>query len=62
MLGVSWYEVQLEEQKVKVKGSMPYEEVLGKIKKTGKEVSTSCDHDRGKLKLCLQVLSGTTVE
>jgi copper chaperone len=38
MLGVSWYEVQLEEQKVKVKGSMPYEEVLGKIKKTGKEV------------------------
>jgi tRNA/tmRNA/rRNA uracil-C5-methylase (TrmA/RlmC/RlmD family) len=39
--GVSWYEVQLKEQKVFVKGSVPYEEVLAKIQKTGKEVGTS---------------------
>lgn len=32
------YTVSLEEQQVVVKGGVPYDEVLGKIQKTGKEV------------------------
>lgn len=37
--GVSEYTVSLEEQLVTVKGSIGYDELLEKIKKTGKEVS-----------------------
>ena len=33
------YDVSLEKQTVVVKGDVPYEDVLEKIKKTGKEVS-----------------------
>ena len=36
--GVSSYDVSLEKQEVIVKGTVPYETVLEKIKKTGKEV------------------------
>ncbi|WFD30041.1 Cytosolic copper metallochaperone [Malassezia sp. CBS 17886] len=38
MEGVSSYEVSLPKQTVTVKGAAPYEAVLEKIKKTGKEV------------------------
>ncbi|KAF7793138.1 hypothetical protein EIP86_004247 [Pleurotus ostreatoroseus] len=37
--GVSEYTVSLEEQLVTVKGTIGYDELLEKIKKTGKEVS-----------------------
>ena len=37
--GVSEYSVSLEKQEVLVKGTIPYEDLLAKIKKTGKEVS-----------------------
>ncbi|KDN47548.1 putative ATX1-antioxidant protein and metal homeostasis factor [Tilletiaria anomala UBC 951] len=36
--GVSSFDVSLEKQSVVVKGTAPYETVLEKIKKTGKEV------------------------
>ncbi|KAJ7046815.1 copper chaperone taha [Mycena alexandri] len=36
--GVSDFSVNLETQEVLVTGTMPYEDVLAKIKKTGKEV------------------------
>lgn len=36
--GVSSFDVSLEKQEVIVKGTAPYDEVLEKIKKTGKEV------------------------
>ncbi|KAF8522270.1 hypothetical protein BU17DRAFT_44976 [Hysterangium stoloniferum] len=36
--GVTSYEVNLEKQEVLVKGSIDYETLLEKIKKTGKEV------------------------
>lgn len=36
--GVDSFTVNLETQEVIVKGSLPYEDVLAKIKKTGKEV------------------------
>ncbi|KAK2466886.1 hypothetical protein APHAL10511_001144 [Amanita phalloides] len=36
--GVSSYDVSLENQTVVVNGTLPYEDVLAKIKKTGKEV------------------------
>ncbi|KJA27181.1 hypothetical protein HYPSUDRAFT_118646, partial [Hypholoma sublateritium FD-334 SS-4] len=36
--GVTSYDVNLEKQEVLVYGTIPYEEVLAKIKKTGKEV------------------------
>ncbi|EEB97437.1 hypothetical protein MPER_03246, partial [Moniliophthora perniciosa FA553] len=36
--GVSEYTVNLESQEVIVKGTIPYEDVLERIKKTGKEV------------------------
>ncbi|KAL0946859.1 hypothetical protein HGRIS_013026 [Hohenbuehelia grisea] len=36
--GVSSYDISLEKQEVIVKGSIPYEELLAKIQKTGKEV------------------------
>ncbi|KAF9462556.1 hypothetical protein BDZ94DRAFT_1261191 [Collybia nuda] len=36
--GVSEFKVDLETQEVLVKGSLPYEDVLARIKKTGKEV------------------------
>ncbi|TEB36351.1 hypothetical protein FA13DRAFT_1623955 [Coprinellus micaceus] len=36
--GVSSFDVSLEKQEVIVKGTLPYDEVLEKIKKTGKEV------------------------
>ncbi|KAI9458677.1 hypothetical protein BJY52DRAFT_1268953 [Lactarius psammicola] len=36
--GVSEYTVNLDTQEVIVKGTMPYDDVLGVIKKTGKEV------------------------
>ncbi|KAF8843638.1 copper chaperone, partial [Paxillus ammoniavirescens] len=35
------YEVSLQNQQVKVTGDVPYETVLEKIKKTGKEVVSS---------------------
>jgi copper chaperone len=38
LLGVSSFDVSLEKQEVIVKGTLPYDEVLEKIKKTGKEV------------------------
>lgn len=37
--GISTYQVDLEKQEVTVKGSVDYDTVLEKIKKTGKEVS-----------------------
>lgn len=37
--GVSEYNVNLESQLVTVKGTIPYDDVLAKIQKTGKEVS-----------------------
>ncbi|TFK42550.1 hypothetical protein BDQ12DRAFT_623728 [Crucibulum laeve] len=36
--GISDFTVDLDTQKVVVKGTLPYDDVLGKIKKTGKEV------------------------
>jgi copper chaperone len=36
--GVESFDVSLETQKVVVKGTIPYDELLEKIKKTGKEV------------------------
>jgi len=36
---VSSYDVSLDKQEVLVKGTIPYDDVLGVIKKTGKEVS-----------------------
>ncbi|KAJ7449846.1 hypothetical protein FB451DRAFT_1008161, partial [Mycena latifolia] len=36
--GVSDFSVNLETQEVLVTGTIPYEDVLAKIKKTGKEV------------------------
>nr|GAT58656.1 copper chaperone [Mycena chlorophos] len=36
--GVSEFTVNLETQEVLVKGTIPYEDVLARIKKTGKEV------------------------
>ncbi|KAH9952231.1 copper ion chaperone, partial [Amylocystis lapponica] len=38
--GISSYTVSLEKQEVFVTGTIPYDTVLEKIKKTGKEVST----------------------
>ncbi|KAJ1024775.1 hypothetical protein NDA16_002815 [Ustilago loliicola] len=38
--GVDSFDVSLENQTVVVKGSAPYETVLEKIKKTGKEVKS----------------------
>lgn len=39
--GVDSFDVSLENQSVVVKGSAPYETVLQKIKKTGKEVKSA---------------------
>lgn len=36
--GISSFDVSLEKQEVLVKGAIPYDELLEKIKKTGKEV------------------------
>jgi len=36
--GVSSYNISLPEQEVTVKGTIPYDDVYEKIKKTGKEV------------------------
>ncbi|KAF8965182.1 hypothetical protein BDZ97DRAFT_1812483 [Flammula alnicola] len=36
--GVTSYDVNLETQEVLVKGTLPYDDVLARIKKTGKEV------------------------
>ncbi|PWN46820.1 putative ATX1-antioxidant protein and metal homeostasis factor, partial [Violaceomyces palustris] len=38
--GVESFDVSLEKQEVIVKGTAPYETVLEKIKKTGKEVKS----------------------
>lgn len=38
--GVDSFDVSLENQSVVVKGSAPYDTVLEKIKKTGKEVKS----------------------
>ncbi|KIK95237.1 hypothetical protein PAXRUDRAFT_398535 [Paxillus rubicundulus Ve08.2h10] len=38
------YEVKLKEQQVNVKGDVPYDTILEKIKKTGKEVGASSSH------------------
>lgn len=40
-LGVEDYDVSLEKQQVLVTGTIPYDDLLEKIKKTGKEVSIS---------------------
>ena len=45
-LGVDSYDVSLEKQEVIVKGSIPYDTLLEKIKKTGKEVTHTCVVDR----------------
>lgn len=37
-IGISSYDVSLEKQEVIVKGKIPYDDLLEKIKKTGKEV------------------------
>lgn len=37
-IGVTSYDVSLEKQEVVVSGTIPYDDVLAKIKKTGKEV------------------------
>lgn len=37
-IGVTYHTVDLDEQKVIVKGPVEYDDVLAKIKKTGKEV------------------------
>lgn len=67
--GVSSFDVSLEKQEVIVKGTVPYEDVLAKIKKTGKEVrdypSTSprpISLTDSELCAPTQVRSGTTVE
>ncbi|KAG2020213.1 Cytosolic copper metallochaperone [Coprinopsis cinerea AmutBmut pab1-1] len=36
--GVTSFDVSLEKQEVVVKGTLPYDDVLARIKKTGKEV------------------------
>ncbi|EPQ58712.1 hypothetical protein GLOTRDRAFT_98891 [Gloeophyllum trabeum ATCC 11539] len=36
--GVSSYDISLEKQEVIVKGTIPYDDLLAKIQKTGKEV------------------------
>lgn len=41
MQGVDSYDVSLESQSVVVRGSAPFDTVLEKIKKTGKEVKSS---------------------
>ncbi|GAA5902330.1 hypothetical protein JCM5296_003114 [Sporobolomyces johnsonii] len=38
--GVSSYDISLEKQEVIVKTSVPYDDILAKIKKTGKEVKS----------------------
>jgi copper chaperone len=38
MIGISSYDVSLEKQEVLVKGTIDYDTLLEKIKKTGKEV------------------------
>ena len=38
-VGISSYDVSLEKQEVLVKGTIGYDDLLEKIKKTGKEVS-----------------------
>ena len=38
-VGVASYDISLEKQEVLVKGTIPYDDLLEKIKKTGKEVS-----------------------
>ncbi|KAJ7219305.1 hypothetical protein GGX14DRAFT_356675, partial [Mycena pura] len=42
--GVSEFSVNLETQEVLVTGTIPYEDVLAKIKKTGKEVRGTFAH------------------
>jgi copper chaperone len=39
--GISSYDVDLQKQEVVVKGNIPYDDLLEKIKKTGKEVGVS---------------------
>ena len=48
LLGVSEYEVSLEKQEVLVTGTLPYEDVLGRIKKTGKEASHAVSSSHGR--------------
>ncbi|GAA5858189.1 hypothetical protein JCM1840_001078 [Sporobolomyces johnsonii] len=38
--GISSYDISLEKQEVIVKTSVPYDDILAKIKKTGKEVKS----------------------
>lgn len=62
--GVSSFDVSLEKQEVLVNGSIPYDDLLEKIKKTGKEVSTagtSAGVRPSKADGCTQVRSGQTV-
>lgn len=39
-LGIDTYDVSLEKQEVVVKGTIPYDTLLERIKKTGKEVGS----------------------
>lgn len=39
-IGVTSHEISLEKQEVLVKATIPYDDVLAKIKKTGKEVKS----------------------
>lgn len=47
MAGVDSYDISLEKQEVIVKGTVPYDTVLEKIKKTGKEVGSKVHNVTG---------------
>ncbi len=59
---VSGYDVSLETQEVTVKGTAPYDDVLERIKKTGKEVSMEIISEKLFLIDLRQVRSGEVVE
>lgn len=63
--GVSSYDVSLEKQEVLVTGTIPYNDLLEKIKKTGKEVCRpprSLGMQITQRQLSPQVRSGVTLE
>lgn len=62
MPGVSSYDVSLDKQEVIVKGPATYDYVFEKIKKTGKEVSTSNSYIHVGFDLMKrQIISGETI-
>jgi copper chaperone len=64
--GISSYDVSLEKQEVLVTGTIPYDELLEKIKKTGKEVCVASylisRNEAHPEALVVQVRSGETLE